>query len=94
MSLVEIAGQLALPKTTVYYWITDLPLGRARRHSTGPRKGNRRMCSNYQRLRDEAYAQGVAQYEELSKIATFRKQRKAQWSSLAISSRRLGDEDI
>jgi transcriptional regulator with XRE-family HTH domain len=27
LSLDEIAERLALPKTTVYYWITDLPRG-------------------------------------------------------------------
>jgi predicted DNA-binding transcriptional regulator AlpA len=31
LSLNEIAERLALPKTTVYDWINDLPLGRARR---------------------------------------------------------------
>jgi hypothetical protein len=31
LSLDEIAARLALPKTTVYYWVRDLPLGRPRR---------------------------------------------------------------
>jgi hypothetical protein len=72
MSVVEIAKQLALPKTTVYYWIRGLPLGRARRQSTCLRKGNRRMCASYQRLHDDAYARGVAEYDELIKVPTFR----------------------
>jgi transcriptional regulator with XRE-family HTH domain len=72
LSLDEIAERLALPKTTVYYWITDLPLGRARRWSTGQRKGNSAMREKYRRLREEAYQAGVAQYEELVKVPTFR----------------------
>jgi hypothetical protein len=48
MSVVEIAERLALPKTTAYYWIKDLPLGRARRNAPGA--GSRRMCANWQLL--------------------------------------------
>jgi hypothetical protein len=71
MSLIEIADCLALPKTTVYYWIRDLPLGRPRQ-STGQRIGNRRMQANYKRLRDEAYERGLTEYDELIAIPTFR----------------------
>jgi hypothetical protein len=31
LSIVEIAERLALPKTTVFYWVRDIPLGRPRR---------------------------------------------------------------
>jgi hypothetical protein len=34
LSLDEIAERLALPKTTVYSWIVDLPLGRPRRENS------------------------------------------------------------
>jgi hypothetical protein len=43
LPLNELAERLALPKTTVYYWIKDLPLGRERRASPGQRKGNLAM---------------------------------------------------
>jgi AcrR family transcriptional regulator len=72
LSLDEIAERLALPKTTVYYWIKDLPLGRARKWSAGQRKGNRAMQSKYRKLRSEAYAQGAAEYDELMQLPTFR----------------------
>ena len=39
LSLDEIAERLAVPKTTVYYWIKDLPLNRERKWSEGQRKG-------------------------------------------------------
>jgi transcriptional regulator with XRE-family HTH domain len=70
LSLDEIAERLALPKTTVYYWIVDLPLGRPRRENA--HKGNLAMQAKYRRLREEAYAQGLAEYDELVNLPTFR----------------------
>ena len=43
LSIDEIAERLALPKTTIYYWVRDLPLGRERRAHPGQGKGNRRI---------------------------------------------------
>ena len=70
LSLDEIAERLALPKTTVYYWIVDLPLGRARREN--PHNGNRAMQKKYRLLREAAYAQGLEEYDELVRLPTFR----------------------
>lgn len=70
LSLDEIAERLALPKTTVYCWIVDLPLGRPRRQNGHP--GNLAMQAKYRRLREDAYAQGWAEYDELVKLPTFR----------------------
>jgi hypothetical protein len=70
LSLDEIAERLALPKGTVYCWIVDLPLGRPRRENGHP--GNVAMQAKYRRLREEAYAQGLAEWDELSRIPTFR----------------------
>jgi hypothetical protein len=72
LSLDEIAERLALPKSTVYYWIVDLPLARPRRWSAGQRKGNRAMQNKWRALRDAAYAQGVSEWDELIKLPTFR----------------------
>jgi hypothetical protein len=72
LSLDEIAERLALPKTTVYYWIKDLPLGRVRRWSKGQRKGNAKMQANFRRRREAAYEQGLDEFDELIKLPTFR----------------------
>jgi transcriptional regulator with XRE-family HTH domain len=72
LSLEEIAERLALPKTTVYYWIRDLPLGRERNWSPGQRKGNRVMQNKRRVLRGEAYAQGARRWAELINLSTFR----------------------
>jgi hypothetical protein len=70
LSLDELAERLALPKTTVYYWIADLPLGRSRREN--PHPGTRAMQAKYQKLREDAYAQGLVEYDELAVQPTFR----------------------
>jgi AcrR family transcriptional regulator len=72
LSLDEIADRLALPKTTVYYWIRDLPLGRARNWSVGQQKGTAAMQARCRRLRGEAYARGLEEYDELINLPTFR----------------------
>lgn len=74
MTLGEIADCLALPKTTVYYWIKDLPL--PTRVTGWPesarRKGNNAMKAKYRRLRDGAYEQGQREYDGLIAVPTFR----------------------
>jgi hypothetical protein len=72
LSLIEIADRLALPKTTVYYWIKDLPLGRLRRTTRGQRMGNRGMRKKYRLLREAAYNQGLIEYDDLVKVTTLR----------------------
>jgi transcriptional regulator with XRE-family HTH domain len=72
LSLDEIAERLALPKTTVYYWIKDLPLERERNWSSGQRKGNEAMQKKWQLLREAAYTQGLAEFDELVLEPMFR----------------------
>jgi hypothetical protein len=72
LTLDELAERLALPKTTVYYWIKDLPLGRERRWSVGQRKGCLATQAKYRRMRDAAYERGQAEYDELIRLPTFR----------------------
>jgi hypothetical protein len=72
LSLDEIAERLVLPKTTVYYWIKDLPLERPRRTSVGRRRGNYSMQNKWRERREAAHAQGLAEYDELVELPTFR----------------------
>jgi hypothetical protein len=72
----QIAERLALPRTTIYYWVRDLPITDAVRHS-GPRqaarrRGNRAMQKKYKLLREAAYREGMESFEELSADPTFR----------------------
>ena len=72
LSLDEIAQRLALPRTTVWYWIRDLPLARPRRASAGQRKGVLAMQAKYRRLREQAYAQGWDEFDDFVARFTFR----------------------
>jgi hypothetical protein len=72
MTIDQIADQLALPRTTVYAWVRDLPLGRGPNWSKGQRRGVRAMQQKYKQLRKEAYQLGAAEYEHLMKAPTFR----------------------
>jgi hypothetical protein len=72
LTLDELVERLALPRTTIYYWIRDLPLGKPRRWSAGQRKGNMAMQAKYRRLREYAYAQGLSEYDQLAEAPTFR----------------------
>jgi hypothetical protein len=64
LSIVEIAERLALPKTTIFYWVRDIPLGRARQPN--PHAGARAMRSKFAALREEAYREGRESFSVLS----------------------------
>jgi hypothetical protein len=70
LSIDEIAHRLALPKTTIYYWVRDLPLGRPRRENGHP--GNRAMARKARLLREAAYEAGRAEFDELANAHSFR----------------------
>lgn len=71
LSIDEIAERLALPKTTIYYWVRDLPLGRPRA-TPGQRSGNRNMRRSYALRRAAAYLQGRVEFAHLLDEPTFR----------------------
>jgi hypothetical protein len=64
LSIVEIAERLALPKTTVFYWVRDIPLQRPRLDN--PDRGARAMQSKFQLLREAAYREGRESFPVLS----------------------------
>jgi len=70
LSIDEIAERLAISRTTVYYWIQGIPLGRRRRDN--PHPGARKMVAKYRRMREEAYELGHWEFSRLSAHATFR----------------------
>jgi hypothetical protein len=72
LTLDEIAERLALPRITVWTWISDLPLTRPRRATAGAALGNAAMQAKYRKLREDAYAQGLAEFDELVAKPTFR----------------------
>lgn len=72
LTIDELAERLALPRTTVYYWVRDLPIPRTTRQNRAQRHGARGMRRKYQLLRDSAYEEGTATFGALSRESTFR----------------------
>src|SRR5262245_34341150 len=70
LSIDEIATRLALSRTTVYYWIRGMPLGRRRRDN--PHPGARKMLAKHRRAREEAYELGRWEFPRLCAHPTFR----------------------
>jgi len=76
LTIDELAERLALSRSTVYYWVKDLPIERS--NSGGPfpthgqKLGNQAMQRKYKLLRDEAYAEGERSFDELAAEASFR----------------------
>jgi len=68
LSIDEIAERLALPKTTIYYWVRDLPLGRPRRPATV----NPKLIATYEERRLAAQAEGRSEFVQLARDPTFR----------------------
>jgi transcriptional regulator with XRE-family HTH domain len=76
LSLLEIAERLALPKTTVFYWIRDLPNPEIKYGDTPARararaKAARRKTAKYKAVRDAAYRQGWEEFPQLAREPTF-----------------------
>jgi DNA-binding transcriptional ArsR family regulator len=76
LTIDELAERLALSRSTVYYWVKDLPIegsGSGGPFPThGQRMGNRAMQLKYKRLRDAAYEEGRQAFDELATDPTFR----------------------
>jgi hypothetical protein len=76
LTLDEIAERLALPRTTIYYWIRDLPVPDEVTHSdkrqAARRRGNRAMRRKYRLLREAAYREGRESFDKLAQDPTFR----------------------
>ena len=71
LTIDEIAERLAVSRTTVYYWIRDLPPV-PRKASPGQRLGNLAMQEKYRLWRVEAYEQGRREFDDLARDPTFR----------------------
>lgn len=75
LTIDEIAERLALPRTTIYYWVQDLPIPRkpaAGWSDAGRRKGTKAMQVKYRTLRQAAYREGRSEYTSLVELSTFR----------------------
>jgi hypothetical protein len=72
MTLDEITERLALPRTTVYYWIKDIPIPRTNRQTEAQLNGTRAMVEKFEAMRIAAYAEGAAEFDALCLVPGFR----------------------
>ena len=73
LSIDEIAERLALSRTTVFYWVRDLPIDRSARPQTvAQRNGTLAMQAKYRSMREAAYTEGRESFGELALDPTFR----------------------
>lgn len=73
LTIDELAERLALPRTTIYYWVRDLPIERDPDKSRAAAlKGTRMMQRKYRLIREEAYERGRAEFPELAADPCFR----------------------
>lgn len=74
LTIDEIAERLAVGRTTVFYWVGDLPRPKRATSRQTPNQalGNRAMRAKYKRLRDEAYELGSWEFPRLARHPTFR----------------------
>jgi hypothetical protein len=70
LSIVEIADRLALPKTTIWYWVRDLPLGGPHRANASARETGR--CSRSTGACGTRRIAGEGRIPELASDPTFR----------------------
>jgi excisionase family DNA binding protein len=72
----ELAERLALSRSTIYYWVRDLPIPGSGSGGEFPesarRKGTRAMQRMYRLLREQAYREGLDSFDELAADPTFR----------------------
>lgn len=72
MTLDDICERLALPKTTIYYWIKDLPIPFTEKQLEAMQKKADKVRQKYAALRQQAYQQGMADAPTLMQDLTFR----------------------
>ena len=72
LTIDQIAERLALPRSTIYYWVVDLPIPPTPARKLAQRRAAAATSRKHRLLREEAYAQGCAEFSELAQQPTFR----------------------
>jgi hypothetical protein len=75
LTIDEIAERLKLSRNTIFYWVRDLPLRRARGGAwpeSARRRGNATVRNRYRLLRQQAYEGGLLSFDRLAVDPVFR----------------------
>jgi transcriptional regulator with XRE-family HTH domain len=77
LTIDELAERLAISRTTIYYWVKDVPLGTTEKETLAARRASKVNKARHARLREAAYARGRSEMPGLLKLPTF--QLGARW---------------
>jgi hypothetical protein len=72
LTIDEIAERLAVSRTTVFYWVKDIPIPQTRRQSAARQRASDANLDQARKRREAAYQEGVAMYPRLIREPTFR----------------------
>jgi hypothetical protein len=72
LTIDEIAERLALSRTTIFYWVKDIPIPETRRQSEARQRASDANRDQARKKRDAAYQEGVRMYPKLIGQPTFR----------------------
>ena len=73
LTIDELAERLALPRTTIYHWVRDLPIQRDHeRMRAAALAASRATSKKHRLLREAAYAEGREEFSGLAADPTFR----------------------
>lgn len=72
LTIDELAERLALPRTTIYYWVRDLPIGKTEKETLAAFRAGRATKEIHRRRRAAAYEQGGREFSTLLAQPTFR----------------------
>lgn len=72
MTIDEIASRLGLSRTTVYSWVCAIPIARKPATAFPPRLGTGAMQDRFRAAREDAYALGIEEFDELDEEPAFR----------------------
>lgn len=72
MTLDEITERLALPRTTVFYWIKDIPIPETEKRSAARLRASAANSARAAAIREAAYREGLATFDVMCELAGFR----------------------
>ena len=72
MTIDELAERLAVPRTTAYYWVRDLPIGQTEARTLAARRAGEVTKEIHRRRRQSAYDLGLREWQLLLAEPTFR----------------------
>jgi len=72
LTIDEIAERLAVSRTTAYGWVGEIPIPETERQSARRLKASRANSARARKKRDDAYRQGLDEFDQLSQDPTFR----------------------